>query len=195
MTELEQLNRQCMEAFSSAFPEREAPMVFCDGGRSHIPMLLIGEAPGAQEIIEKKPFVGKAGKNLTEFLSAVGIDRSELAISNTVKIRPFRISEKGTVANRPPNRQELDFFIPWLRREILLLRPGLIVTLGNTPPQALMGSDTIIGQVHGIPQMVVVEGQLFRLFPLYHPAAVIYNRSLGETYRQDLRSLRIYLDS
>lgn len=92
------------EAFHAAFPGDQRRLVFGEGPTDHPQIMLIGEAPGAQEEQQGRPFVGKAGKNLDEFLHIVGLSRSEIFISNTVKVRPSRISPKGTVANRPPNR-------------------------------------------------------------------------------------------
>lgn len=154
--------------------------------------MLIGEAPGGQEEQQGRPFVGKAGKNLDEFLTAIGLRREDIRISNTVKVRPTRISPKGTVSNRPPNRQELDFFVPWLHREIGETHPGVIVTLGNTPLQALLPG-TVIGSCHGEAREARIGDIALPVFPLYHPAAIIYNRSLRDVYDEDLRRLKKYL--
>lgn len=137
--------------------------------------------------------MGKAGQNLNEFLQAVSLNRADIRISNVVKVRPSRISPKGTIANRPPNRQELAFFTPLLLQEILLTQPQVIVTLGNTPLQALLPG-VVIGSCHGQVLQAQLAGQVFPLFPLYHPAAIIYNRGLKETYRQDLLRLKAWLD-
>ena len=99
--------------------------------------MLIGEAPGEQEALEGRPFVGKAGKNLDGFLKAVGLRRGEIYVTNVVKLRPTRQSAAGRVVNRPPSREEKALFTPWLMREIALVRPGALVTLGNVALQAL----------------------------------------------------------
>ena len=83
-------------------------MVFGEGDVDS-PMVLVGEAPGEQETIQQRPFVGKAGKNLEEFLDALEIQRGDLYITNVVKFRPFKINEKtGRLSNRPPTREEID---------------------------------------------------------------------------------------
>lgn len=115
--------------------------------------------------------------------------REEIRITNTVKVRPTRISPKGTVSNRPPDKKELSFFIPLLHEEIVEASPRLLVTLGNTPLKALLGKDAAIGDLHGQLTNCVIGGAVFRLFPLYHPAAIIYNRALKETYDQDVLAL------
>ena len=148
-------------------------------------VMLIGEAPGAQEAQQGRPFVGKAGKNLDEFLAGAGLDRRELFVSNTVKFRPSRVSAAGRTVNRPPTQEEVDIFLPWLKREIALVRPEYVVTLGNVPLRALMGRNITIGQAHG----QFLETEFVKLYAMYHPASVIYNPALKETYRSDLMRL------
>lgn len=172
----------------------ERRLVFGEGRPDHPPVMLIGEAPGAQEEEQGRPFVGKAGQNLNEFLQIVGLERADIWISNVVKARPFKVSDKGRKSNRPPNREELAFFTPLLREEIGLVKPRVIVTLGNVALQAVTGLKSVIGSMHGQPSPVTVNGAAFTLFPLYHPASVIYNRALRDVYLDDLASLRTYLN-
>ena len=176
------------EAYAASDLPGQHRLVYGEGPQRHPQLMLIGEAPGAQEEQQGRPFVGQAGKNLNEFLRILSLQREQIYITNVVKLRPSRVSPKGTVSNRPPNRQELLFFRPWLLEEIGLVQPGLIVTLGNTALQTLQ--DTVIGSCHGTLRETTVHGQRYPLFPLYHPASVIYNRSLLDVYRQDLQSLK-----
>lgn len=154
-------------------------------------IMLVGEAPGAEEEKEGKPFVGKAGKMLTAFLEGIGITRDELYISNVVKIRPSKINPKsGRLNNRPPNKEEVEFFLPFLFDEIEMVSPKVIVTLGNFALCAVSGNKSAkIGEFHGKP--LEIEGNL--VFPLYHPASIIYNRSLQEVYDEDLMKLKNFL--
>ena len=109
-------------------------------------------------------------------------------ITNTVKFRPVKISDKGRTSNRTPTREEIGLFLPWLQREIDLIEPQLIVSLGNVPLQALLGRRDTIGQMHG---RVISDARCGRpLFALYHPASVIYNPSLREVYLHDLDTLK-----
>ena len=183
--------------FSSLWPAEEKVLVFGEGRHQQPAIMLIGEAPGEQETLQGRPFVGKAGKNLDGFLDTVGLQREELYITNVVKIRPTKVSEKSRVSNRPPSREELALFTPFLMEEILLVQPRLIVTLGNVPLRALMGAKAVIGSVHGEMQQVSVAHEKqsadFALFPLYHPASIIYNRSLQEVYQADLTTLKAAL--
>ena len=180
--------------FSTLWPAEEKPLVFGEGRSDHPPIMLIGEAPGEQETLQRRPFVGKAGKNLDGFLRVLEMNREDIYISNVVKIRPTKVSEKGRTSNRPPNKEELALFTPFLYEEILRVQPGMIVTLGNVALKALCGPRVIIGDMHGKVTEVTVRHEkqegTFKLFPLYHPASIIYNRSLQEVYDEDLQVLK-----
>ncbi len=179
------LNQRMEDAFRAAFPGDERRLVFGEGP-VNAPILLIGEAPGEQEALQGRPFVGKAGKNLDGFLAVIGLNREDIRISNVVKVRPTKTSPKGRLSNRPPNRAELSFFNPFLTEEISLVRPRIVVTLGNTALQALLGKEAVIGDVHG---QLIRAGE-YALFPLYHPASIIYNRALQAVYDADLQTLK-----
>ncbi len=156
-------------------------------GPAHARVMLIGEAPGATEVAEKRPFAGKAGRNLDHFLEVCGIAREQLYITNTVKYRPRKTGPSGRVSNRPPTRQEVEMMRPFLLEEIRLIAPGIIATLGNTPLHALAGYAVTVGTVHGTILRPVDCG--VPVYALFHPASLIYNPSLAEVYEQDLRGL------
>ncbi|MCL2565905.1 MAG: uracil-DNA glycosylase [Defluviitaleaceae bacterium] len=156
-------------------------------GSPNAKIALVGEAPGHEEEKLGEPFVGKAGKNLTEFLKAVGLTRDELYITNAVKLRPSKPSPKtGRALNRTPNAREIEFFNPYLHRELEIISAKYIVTLGNVPLRAVTGQDLKIGDCHG---RLLSAGVYKNVFALYHPAAVIYNQSLKEVYLRDLEAL------
>ena len=192
MTPLERFRRDCADFFDALSTEGQKPLVFGEGPQHRPVLMLIGEAPGEQEALQGRPFVGKAGKNLDAFLQAVQLKREEIYITNVVKVRPSKISAAGRVVNRPPSREEKALFTPWLMREIALVRPDALVTLGNVALQAFV--DDVIGNRHGRWSQAVVapaDAAAFTLplFALYHPASVIYNGSLKETYTRDLETL------
>ena len=145
-------------------------------------VMMIGEAPGEQESLQGRPFVGKAGKNLDAFLQAAGMDRGELYVTNTVKFRPTKRSPAGRVVNRPPTQEEVRLFLPFLLREIELVSPRYVITLGNVPLKALLGRQAAVGEIHG--RFVDWNGRA--LYPMYHPASVIYNPALKEVYADDV---------
>ncbi len=173
-------------------PYCEKTLVFGEGAE-HPALMMIGEAPGGDEEKQGRPFVGKAGKNLSAFLEVVGLKREEIYISNVVKLRPTKTSPKtGKAVNRPPSSAEITFFLPFLREEIEIVAPRVIVTLGNVPLKAVTGDPAAsIGAYHGKP-MTLADGRV--LFALYHPAAVIYNRALQAVYDEDLLALRGFLE-
>ena len=155
-------------------------------------LMLIGEAPGGEEAKQGLPFVGKAGKQLDELLRHASIDRREVYVTNAVKFRPIKIKPRS-VSNRTPALIEIREGLPLLMREIELVRPAVIATLGNTPLRAMLmlsgEENTTVGEAHGRARPLRIGGAWCVLFPLYHPASVIYNRALTEVLRMDLTAL------
>ena len=180
----EELNRLIADLY-----EGEKKILVHGEGEIGARVMLVGEAPGEQETLMGRPFVGKAGKKLDEFLELAGLERSQLYVTNAVKFRPTKRSAAGRTVNRPPTREEVSLFLPWLRREIELVAPEVIVTLGNVPLRALTGPKAVIGDVHGAFQ----DADGLRLYPMYHPASLIYNPSLREVYAEDIRRLSAHL--
>ncbi len=167
-------------------------IIFGDG-IMNADILLVGEAPGGEEEKLGKPFVGSAGKNLDKFLEIIQLERDKIYITNVVKIRPFKLSLKtNKPVNRPPNKEEIHFFKEYLYREIEEINPKIIVTLGNTALRAVFRDNNIvIGDYHG---KLCEDIFGFKIFPLYHPASVIYNRELEKVYLDDLHKLKGILD-
>ena len=157
-------------------------------GKNGARILLIGEAPGAEETKLGHPFVGKAGKQLDALFCRFGVMREDAYITNVVKYRPVVRSEKST-RNRTPLPAEVKTSLPLLQREIELIQPKLILTLGNTPLKAVYAlageKPTVIGSAHGKAQSLTIAGVAVTLIPLYHPASGIYNRTLVEVMEQD----------
>lgn len=183
---MEQFWKDFKEAIDAALPDHNKALVHGEGPKRPR-LMLIGEAPGEQESLMGRPFVGKAGKNLDHFLELAGLERSEIYISNVVKYRPTKSGKTGRLSNRPPTRQEVEIFTPWLLREIELIEPEMIVTLGNVPLKALTAPQVTIGEMHG---RIVQENKANRpLYALYHPASLIYNRSLEAVYEADVLKL------
>ena len=157
-------------------------------GRPGAKILLIGEAPGAEETKLGHPFVGKAGKQLDALFCRFGVMREDAYITNVVKYRPVVRSPKS-VKNRTPLPAEVSSSLPLLKTEILHLSPKLLLTLGNTPLKAVFAlageKPPVIGSAHGKIQNIVIEGVPFKLVPLYHPASGIYNRALVSVMEED----------
>ena len=176
------------EGLTTAFPGER--LVFGDGN-ADASLILVGEAPGEQEALQGRPFVGKAGKNLDAFLDLAGVNRSDIYITNAVKYRPTRISPAGRTVNRPPKSAEVERYRPWLLREIDIISPQCVATLGNVPLKALLGIKTVIGEVHG--RFIPINGVM--LYPMYHPASLIYNSALRDVYARDIVRLGQWLRS
>ena len=156
--------------------ETATRMVPGDGSETAA-VVFVGEAPGATEDQVGRPFVGRAGKLLDELLAEAGLVRDDVWITNVVKARPPK--------NRDPKAPEIAHWMPVLQREIELIEPKLIVPLGRHALKHFAPAAKI-GEVHG----TLVDG---RLFPLYHPAAAMYNQTLRSTLFDDARALGILL--
>ena len=190
MKDINKLHQELLAAVETSAYQSKT-IVFGEGAAQPA-LMMIGEAPGGDEEKQGRPFVGKAGKNLSAFLEVVGLKREEIYISNVVKLRPTKESPKtGKLVNRPPSSDEIAFFLPFLQEEIKVISPKVVVTLGNVPLKAVTGEKkAVIGDYHGKPTPLA-DGRT--LFALYHPAAVIYNRALQATYDEDLLALRAFL--
>ena len=153
--------------------------------------MLVGEAPGAEETRQKKPFVGRAGENLNLFLQALQMQREQIFITNVVKFRPFLEGKNGRRRNRPPMRQEEKQQSLLLLEEIGLIRPRIVVTLGNVALRCLCREKSaVIGALHGKALQQKIQSLDYFLFPLYHPASIIYSSALKPVYEQDLLALK-----
>ncbi|MDO5021766.1 MAG: uracil-DNA glycosylase [Eubacteriales bacterium] len=183
MEKFDSLNKRIKEAIIKDYPDK-TPVL--GEGNINSRVLFIGEAPGKEESLQGRPFVGKAGKNLDEILIKTELIREQIYITNTVKFRPTKTSAKGTISNRTPNKKEVANMLPFLLEEIDIISPKIIVTLGNTPLKAIMGQEYNIGICHA--QKLQYKNHV--LFPLYHPAALIYNRELAEVFERDFFKLK-----
>lgn len=185
---LDELNEKILKAYE------DKGIVLGDGDIDSA-IMLIGEAPGSKEVEMKKPFVGQAGKHLDEFIRVLNIDRNQLYITNVVKFRPTKKSQKtGGLINRPPTAGEIEAFKEYLFEEIDIIKPNIIITLGNTPLKGIFCEELKIGDVHGKPLSTNILRNNYKVFPLYHPAAVIYRRQLKEVYIGDLKKLKDLID-
>ena len=152
-------------------------------GSKHSRIMFVGEAPGEQEDNQGRPFVGAAGKLLTELLELVGLRRDEVFITNIVKCRPPN--------NRPPRKDESAACRNYLERQVRQLRPRLICPMGNSAIRALLSSEESVSELHGVP----FEKDGVTYFPMYHPAAALYTFSLRRVMEEDFKKLRGVLDS
>jgi DNA polymerase len=180
--DLDELRDEIRKHGGCGFEPCEAATNMVPGeGNPKADVMLVGEAPGASEDEQGRPFVGRAGKLLDQVLEAAGLEREDVYITNVVKARPPK--------NRDPRAGEVAHHMPWLEAELALIQPRLVVPLGR---HALAHfSDTAkISEVHGTE--LTEKGRA--LFPLYHPAAALRGGSLRETLFEDAGKLKKVLD-
>jgi uracil-DNA glycosylase family 4 len=150
-------------------------------GNADADLMFVGEAPGAREDEQGVPFVGAAGKQLEELLNGVGFQRADVFIANVLKCRP--------PGNRDPLPAEIENCQEYLLRQVELIQPRVICTLGNFATKLLRGDPTGISKLHGQAEISVIGRRAVRLYPLFHPAAALYTRSLMDTLRADFARL------
>jgi len=149
-------------------------------GNSNADIVFIGEAPGKNEDQQGLPFVGGAGKFLNEMLASIGLDRSDVYITNIVKYRPPN--------NRDPLPEEKKAFWPYLVQQIDVIEPKVIVTLGRHSMEYFL-PDQKISQIHGEPKSISFGKGKIVILPLYHPAAALYNGGMRETLLEDFAKI------
>lgn len=140
-------------------------------------LMFVGEAPGYHEDIQGIPFVGASGKLLSQLLEGIGLTRDDVFVANVLKCRP--------PGNRDPQPAEIRECEPHLFRQVSLIRPRMICTLGNFATKLLSGRPDGISRVHGHELPIEIGGHALLLYPLYHPAAALYTRSMLSTLEAD----------
>jgi uracil-DNA glycosylase len=150
-------------------------------GNPHADLMFVGEAPGFHEDKQGYPFVGQAGKLLGRLLAGIGLQRSEVYIANVLKCRP--------PGNRDPQPDEIEACESHLFRQIELIEPTVVATLGNFATKLLSGKPTGITRVHGVEQETTLGGNCVTLYPLYHPAAALYTPKMLQVLEEDFARL------
>ncbi|OLE35914.1 MAG: hypothetical protein AUG48_09315 [Actinobacteria bacterium 13_1_20CM_3_68_9] len=155
-------------------------------GNADANLMFVGEAPGAEEDRQGLPFVGRAGALLTELLESIGMTRQEVWITNVLRCRP--------PGNRDPQPIEIESCQPYTYRQVELIEPRVVATLGNFATKLLTGSRMGITKVRGTPQVRQVGDRTVFLMPLLHPAAALRTPSLVDTLREDFAKLPELID-
>jgi len=150
-------------------------------GDADADLMFVGEAPGADEDRQGLPFVGRAGQLLNQMLEGIGLARDDVFIANVLKSRP--------PGNRDPQPLEIEACKPYLFRQIALIEPTVICTLGNFATKLLTGNPAGITRVRGTPQVHELGGRTVFLLPLFHPAAALRTPAVKETLREDFATL------
>jgi len=155
-------------------------------GSPHADLVFVGEAPGFHEDQQGIPFVGQAGKLLDRLLEGIGLTRADVFVANVLKCRP--------PGNRDPQPEEIAACEPHLFRQIELLEPRLVATLGNFATKLLSGRPAGITRVHGQEQEVTLGARSVLLYPLFHPAAALYTPSMLKVLEEDFARIPTLLD-
>jgi uracil-DNA glycosylase len=184
---LEKLARE-VESCTRCDLYRDAHKGVPGDGSAHADVMFVGEGPGRNEDLQGHPFVGQAGNFLQELLSAAGLKREEVYITNVVKHRPTKKEPNGTIGNRAPTLDEMSACRVYLDRQLAAIDPGVVVTLGAHSLRAFFPDESIM-RVHGTMRMQ--DGRHF--FHSFHPAAALYKEQLRDTMLEDMRTLGAFL--
>jgi uracil-DNA glycosylase len=150
-------------------------------GNADAELMFVGEAPGASEDEQGLPFVGRAGQLLDQLLAEIGMKRSDVFVANVLKCRP--------PGNRDPVPSEIENCSGYLARQVDLIEPNVICTLGNFSTKLLREDPTGITRLHGREEVRTLGHRSVRLYPIYHPAAALYTPRMLETLREDFARL------
>lgn len=178
--QLVELYREVSDCARCPLAETRTKTVF-GAGNADADLMFVGEAPGAEEDRQGLPFVGRAGKLLSELLGEIGMSREDVFIANVLKSRP--------PGNRDPLPAEIEACQPYLWQQIALIQPRVIASLGNFSTKLLSGSQTGITKVRGTPQVHTLGGRQVFLFPIFHPSFALRNPSMKDTLREDFAKL------
>ncbi len=159
-------------------------------GNVEADILFVGEAPGKNEDLQGLPFVGAAGKNLDRLLESVGLSLNDVYVANILKCRPPE--------NRDPLPEEIRAHTPWLLKQIKEMKPKVVCSLGNYATKFFLALGDVDGMkkqpgitsVHGKAREIEIEGVGFNLIPLFHPAAIIYNRKIEPLWIEDMEIVK-----
>ena len=180
---LKDLHQSLVDCRRCGLSEGRANVVF-GSGAADADLVLVGEAPGYNEDLQGEPFVGAAGRFLDELLEDIlGVARQEIYIANVLKCRP--------PDNRDPGPTEIDTCKPFLLRQLEIIQPTVVGTMGN------FATRTLTGRREGITKLkrrVITVGKTF-FFPIYHPAAALHRGDLYDEVRQDFKALKEFLES
>jgi len=171
-----EFKKKYADFFETLHPDHKNEQRFVPAvGPEDAKVMLVGEAPGANEVEQGEPFVGRAGEKMNDLLHDIGAEREQLYITNLVKNRP--------PDNRDPKKNEIEAWEPLLEQEIEEIDPDIIITLGNFASREMLNTKKGISQIHG--RIFTREGR--KIMPVYHPAATLYDRSKTPELEKDMR--------
>lgn len=182
--ELAKLKKEMEEDKSLPLRSGATQLVFGEGN-PNADIYCLGEGPGFHEDQHGRPFVGVAGQLLDRTLASIGLKRADVYISNVVRFRPPQ--------NRDPLPEEIAAFQPYVDREIEIINPKIIVTLGRFSMNKFLPGE-LISRIHGKPRVVKFKGKDVTIVPMYHPAAALRAGAIMEQFKEDFRKLTQILE-
>ena len=187
MSDAEVRRQELVEVYQRASVCERCPLsetrnrVVFGAGNADADLMFVGEAPGAEEDRQGLPFVGRAGAFLTDLLKGIELNREDVFVANVLKCRP--------PGNRDPQPEEIDSCRPYLEKQVELIQPRVIATLGNFSTKLLTANPTGITKVRGTPQEHLIGGRWVYMLPLFHPAAGLRTPRVAEQLREDFRRI------
>jgi len=214
--QLQELVQRYAEPTRQAMDNTAAKFILGDGNPNAV-IMIVGEAPGLNEDRQGKPFVGRSGKSLMDWLASIGLQREDVYISNIVKCHPMKNPKTPEARgnDRPPKPHEIALCLPIMLQEILIIRPRFLLTLGSPSTRTLLQTDETITQLRGKAKPLAIEAirkkiresgvhedvplstqeinvlKDVQVLPTFHPAALFHNPSLKEEVLKDLKTLQI----
>lgn len=187
-SELDEVKQRIISDMVCPLKDAATNIVF-GKGNPDADILFIGEAPGEKEDLQGIPFVGSAGRELDKLLSAIGLSLDDIYIANILKYRPPN--------NRDPTPEEIERHTPYLIEQIKIIKPKIIATLGNYSTKFVLAKFSVEGMksipgistLHGQPKDMTIDGLIFKVIPLYHPAAMLYKPPLRQVLNEDFLTM------
>lgn len=179
MSNTQKLSQLKNEMLSTNLPLKEtATNLVFGNGNADAKIVFIGEAPGKFEDLKGIPFIGQAGKLLDKILFQINLKREDIYITNIVKYRPPQ--------NRPPKPQEIESFRPYLEKELEIINPKIVITLGRFAMEKFFPEEKITN-IHGIPKQIKIGKLNLTLIPMYHPAAALRSTKMKQALEKDFQ--------
>lgn len=189
---LDKIEKECKNCIKCDLSKNRTKVVFGKGNKN-ADIMFIGEAPGEKEDLEGIPFVGKAGKELDQLLNKINLNLEDVYIANILKCRPPK--------NRDPTKQEIITCTPYLIKQIELIKPKVIATLGNYSTKfvlaKLIHNDMKkikgISTLHGQKFNIKIKENEYTIIPIYHPAAMMYRPKIREDFETDFNTIKEFI--
>jgi uracil-DNA glycosylase family 4 len=187
--EIQKLYKECSDILAER--NLEVCNLVLGSGNYNAKILFLAQSPSLKEEGAGFHFVGKTGDNFEGFLSLLGLSRDDVYITTIIKCRPYRVNDEGKIVNRPVDDNDVNFFLPYLKKEIEIIDPKIIITLGNNPLKIILEDDNLLmNKEAGKLRKKYINNIEYKVYPMYHPSALIYN----ETSQSDNSDLEVLQD-